>query len=90
MYYGYVLQSQKDVHFYTGFTKDMKRRLQDHNESKVCSTKGRTPLKLIYYEACLSREDATRREKYLKTTYGKRYIKNRLINYLRKNIAQGK
>jgi Predicted endonuclease containing a URI domain len=82
MYYVYVLQSHKDSHFYTGFTLDLKRRLKEHNEGKVCSTKKRTPLKLIYYEACLSQEDAIIREKYLKTTYGKRFIKNRLTNYL--------
>lgn len=46
------------------------------------STKNRRPLKLIYYEACHNQNDALKREKYLKTTYGKRYIKNRLKEYL--------
>jgi len=40
------------------------------------------PLKLIYYEACLTQEDATRREKYLKTYNGKRFLKRRLKSYL--------
>ena len=40
------------------------------------------PLKLIYYEASLNQKDATKREKYLKTTYGNRYLKNRLKSYL--------
>jgi Rrf2 family protein len=48
----------------------------------VGSTKNRRPLILVYYEACLNQSDATRREKYLKTIYGKRYIKNRLKSYL--------
>ncbi len=93
MYYVYVLQSQKDKQFYTGFTTDMKRRIKEHNEGKVFSTKNRVPLKQIYYEACLSQKDAVKRERYLKTTYGKRYIKNRLANYLNSlspNITQGK
>ena len=93
MYYVYVLQSHKDSHLYTGFTLDLKRRLKAHNKGKVYSTKKRTPLKLIYYEACLSQEDATSREKYLKSTYGKRFIKNRLTNYLNSlnsNITRGK
>ncbi|MBU2563896.1 MAG: GIY-YIG nuclease family protein, partial [Actinobacteria bacterium] len=48
----------------------------------VESTKYRKPLKLIYYEVCINQQDALHREKYLKTTYGKRYIRNRLKNYL--------
>ena len=52
-----------------------------HNEGKVKSTKARTPLKLIYFEGCLNQQDATKREKYLKTAWGKRYIKGRLEKY---------
>ena len=48
----------------------------------VESTKDRTPLKLIYYEACVNRNDATRREKYLKTYHGKMFLKRRLKSYL--------
>ena len=36
----------------------------------------------MYYEACLNQQDATHREKYLKTSWGKRYIKTRIKNYL--------
>jgi len=81
-YYVYVLQSMKDNNFYTGYTKDIKSRLSDHQSGKVLSTKNRTPLKLIYWEGCLDRSDAVEREKYLKTAWGKRYLKNRLKNYL--------
>ena len=49
---------------------------------KVFSTKNRLPVELVYYEACLNQQDATHREKYLKTAWGKRYIKSRLKNYL--------
>ena len=52
-----------------------------HNAGGVPATKDRLPVKLIYYEACLNRCDAYRREKYLKTSYGKRYIKNRCRSY---------
>ncbi|TSC93935.1 MAG: putative endonuclease [Candidatus Berkelbacteria bacterium Licking1014_85] len=82
MYYIYVLQSKKDNNFYVGFTKDLKKRFILHNSKKVFATKNRTPLELIYYESCINQEDATHREKYLKTSWGKRYIKNRLKNYL--------
>jgi putative endonuclease len=82
MHYIYILQSIKDKYFYVGYTVDLKNRLNRHNKGLVPSTQNRLPLKLLYYEACLSKDDAIKREKYLKTSWGKRYIKNRLKNYL--------
>jgi site-specific DNA-methyltransferase (adenine-specific)/site-specific DNA-methyltransferase (cytosine-N4-specific) len=52
------------------------------NSGKVSQTKNRRPLKLIYWEGCLNQQDAAKREKYLKTTWGKRYLKGRLKEYL--------
>lgn len=82
MYYVYVLYSDKDENFYVGYTTDLRRRIKLHSEGRVQSTRDRRPLGLVYYEACTSQEDALHREKYLKSTYGKRYIKNRLKRYL--------
>jgi putative endonuclease len=81
-YYVYVLRSEVDGLFYTGYTKDLQNRLELHAKGKVLSTQKRRPLKLIYWEGCLNQQDATKREKYLKSTWGKRYIRNRLANYL--------
>ena len=81
-YYVYILQSLKDRNFYVGYTKDLKERVKQHNSGMTYSTKNRRPLKLVYYEACLNEEDAKHREKYLKTSWGKRFIKTRLKNYL--------
>ena len=78
MYYTYVLRSKKDNKFYTGWTKDLERRLEEHNAGKNFSTKYRTPLEVVYYEACLNEDDAKQREKYLKSGIGKRYLKHRL------------
>lgn len=83
MCYVYVLQSKKDNKFYTGFTRDLNRRIEEHNAGISKATIGRTPLKLVYYEFCLNQKDAMKREEYLKTTWGKRYINNRIQNYLR-------
>ena len=82
MYYVYVIRSQKDKHFYVGFTSDLNRRLKRHNDGLVESTRPRKPFDSVYYEACVNKQDAIRREKYLKSTYGKRYIRNRISNYL--------
>ncbi len=81
MFYTYVLRSKKDGQKYTGFTRDLKLRFKQHNEGRVVSTKDRRPLELIYYEACLNQQDATQREKYLKTFYGKMFLAKRLKSY---------
>ena len=78
MYYRYVLQSTRDGRWYTGVTGDLKTRVADHLNGRVQSTRPRRPLRLIYYEACLSEADAKRRERYLKTGRGKHYIRQRL------------
>ncbi len=82
MFYTYVLQSEKDGNFYIGFTSDLKQRFENHQKGLVESTKHRRPLKLIYDEACLDRNDAVRREKYFKTHLGRMFLKKRLKSYL--------
>ncbi|WP_421898305.1 GIY-YIG nuclease family protein [Marinoscillum sp.] len=77
-FYTYVLYSLSDQKFYTGYTKDLKSRFDLHQSGKVKSTKYRRPLVLIYFEACLNQQDATHREKYLKTFHGKMFLRNRL------------
>ena len=81
-FYVYVLKSERDGKFYTGYTKNIKQRFEEHQKGRVKSTKDRRPLKLIYYEGCLSQQDATHREKYLKTFHGKMFLNNRLKSYL--------
>jgi len=94
VYYTYVLHSEKDSNLYIGFTKNLKQRFDHHERGKVDSTKDRRPLKLIYYEACTNREDATSREKYFKTHYGRMFLKKRLKFYFtgftRWNCQNGK
>lgn len=81
-FYVYVLQSEKDKKFYTGYTQNLELRFEHHQNGDVQSTRDRRPLKLVYYESCLNQQDATHREKYLKTYHGKMFIKNRLKSYL--------
>ena len=80
--YVYVLRSLKDDQFYVGLTRDVRLRLQQHNKGLVTSTKKRAPFELVYWEGCLDESDSAQREKYLKTAWGKRYIKNQLRRYL--------
>ena len=83
MFYVYVLRSFKDKKFYIGFTNDLKRRMKEHNSGKNISTRPRLPLKLVYYEAHLSKADAERRERYFKTTKGKSTLRQMLKESLR-------
>jgi putative endonuclease len=71
MHYVYILLSLKDGKFYIGYTSNLKRRLKEDSSGKNPSTKSRRPLRLLYYEAHLSKRDAMRRETYFKSTKGK-------------------
>ena len=81
MYYTYVLLSKKDGNMYSGCSKNMKLRFEQHQKGLVESTNNRRPLELVYYEVCKNRDDAIRREKYFKTHYGKMFLKKRLKSY---------
>ena len=78
MFYTYVLKSPKDKKLYIGFSENLKQRILEHNKGLVQATKNRRPLELIYYEACLNKQVAIKREKYFKTGFGRRFLKNRL------------
>ena len=77
MHYTYVLISKKDHKLYIGFCGDLKKRLAEHTNGRVTATKDRRPLILWYYECCLNKQDAINREKYFKTGFGRRFLKER-------------
>ncbi len=82
-YFVYVLFSEKDNKLYIGYSRDVYRRLDEHNAGMNISTAPRRPLKLIYYEAHLYQDDALRRESYFKTSSGKRTLQIVLKNTLK-------
>ena len=63
MFYIYLLKSKKDEGLYIGFTNSLKRRIEDHNNGLVLSTRLRRPFELIYCEGYKSEKDARKREK---------------------------
>ena len=77
-FYTYVLICEKIGTFYVGATSDLKKRLEQHRKGEVFYTRSRGPVKLVYCEACLNRDDSFRRERYLKSGMCKRYIRNRI------------
>jgi len=76
MYYTYVLRSLKDGRFYKGLTKDIERRINEHNSGKTKSTAPYIPRELVYYEKSDNLHDARKKEKYLKSGAGRAFIKS--------------
>jgi len=77
-YYLYVLKSLKDNNLYIGKTSDLRRRTKEHQSGKVLSTKGRLPLKLIYYEAYLNKNKCTKQELFYKSGIGRDTLKHKV------------
>lgn len=75
MFYTYVLWSKEDKKFYTGYSENLERRLQEHRKGHVHTTVRLKAPELIFYEAFVSKEDALRREEYFKTTKGKKILR---------------
>jgi putative endonuclease len=76
-YFTYVLYSASFDKIYIGFTKDLTNRFLSHNEK---AQKGWTvrfrPWEVLFYETFSSKSEAMRREKELKTSRGRNYIRN--------------
>ncbi|MAF59327.1 MAG: GIY-YIG nuclease family protein [Candidatus Pacebacteria bacterium] len=83
MYYVYLLKSKKDESLYIGYTNDLKRRFEEHNNGENKSTKFKTPFELVYYESYRARSDAKIREQALKK-HAQAYttLKQRIANSL--------
>jgi putative endonuclease len=91
MYYVYfLLLSNNDI--YKGSSEDVTRRLSEHEDGKVESTRNYRPIKLIGYEAYFLKSDALRREKFLKTTEGRRLLNQQyrdIINEMKEKGSYG-
>jgi len=77
-FYVYILKSLSDNRFYTGSTEDIAERLKRHNLGEVRSTKSRRPFELIYQEGYETRTEARKRENFLKSGAGRRFLMEKL------------
>lgn len=84
LYCVYVLISLKDKNFYISYTTNLHQRLTSHMNGNSLSTEFRRPFKLLFCEYFLSKHDAARRERYFKTTVGKKFLKITLRETLNK------
>ncbi|MGI9551162.1 MAG: GIY-YIG nuclease family protein [Aurantibacter sp.] len=74
-YYTYVLRSVNFKRHYAGFSRNVKKRVRQHNAGKTKSTKPYLPWELLFFEEFSTKEEAISREKFLKTGKGREYIK---------------
>ena len=66
MYYVYILKC-RDNTLYTGYTNNIKDRIQTHNSGKGAKyTRGRLPVELKYFEEFEDKTEALKREREIK------------------------
>ena len=87
MHYVYFIRSLKTDKVYVGFTsKDVFKRLREHNLGKNSWANINKPFELIYYESFWCEKDARKKEKFYKTGFGQQ-IKTIIIKYLKEKIG---
>ena len=72
MYYVYILKSKIRKLLYIGFTNNLNKRLEEHNQGNFFTTKKYRPWELCYFEGYKNEQEARDREKKLKQ-FGKVY-----------------
>lgn len=78
MFYAYVIQSINYDYFYKGHCENLKLRLKQHNDGMTKSNKHYAPFKIVYFEKFNTREEAIVREKYFKTSAGRKFLKKKM------------
>jgi len=80
MYYVYILQSQKNKSYYTGFSENLKNQLENHSHGKQKYTSQNIPYTLSWYCAFKNKKQALVFEKYLKSGSGFAFARKRLVS----------
>ena len=75
----YVLKSKSSGIYYVGMSKDVNHRLKEHNAGKTKFTKGLRPWEIIHTESYEDWETGRKREKYLKSAAGKKWLRSQGI-----------
>ena len=80
MFYVYIIQSLSDSkQIYTGFTENLKERIEDHNNWKSPHTGKFSPWKVLHYSAFIEKKIVLDFESYLKTSSGIAFRNKRII-----------
>ena len=79
MFYAYVLKSVNHDYIYKGHCEDLEKRLKEHNSGMTKSIRPYIPFKIVYFEIFDSRAEAIKREKYFKSSHGRKFLKSKLV-----------
>jgi putative endonuclease len=74
MFVVYILYSNSLDKYYVGYTNDLERRLSEHNRKKGKFTDGGIPWRLVHQEKYELKNDAMKREKFIKSQKSRQYI----------------
>jgi putative endonuclease len=80
MYFAYVLKSIKHDYYYKGHCQDLEKRLQQHNSGMTESIRPYIPFQIVYVEEFEMEQEAIKREKYFKSSAGRRFLKKKLAS----------
>jgi len=79
MYYVYIIQSEKDNSYYTGYTSDLRKQFKKHNEGAQKYTTQKKPFRLIWYCGFVDQKKANAFERYLKQGSGFAFARKHLV-----------
>ncbi|MFA4967373.1 MAG: GIY-YIG nuclease family protein [Candidatus Margulisiibacteriota bacterium] len=79
MFYVYILKSENNGKYYIGCTKDIEKRIREHNSGKTKSIKAFLPYSVAYKEEFTNFSEARKRERFIKAQKSRKYI-DELIN----------
>ena len=77
-FYVYALISLNNSNLYIGQTNNLERRIKQHKSGKVLSTKPYIPYRLLFEESFSDRKNAVAKEKELKSSQGRRFLRSLL------------
>ncbi|MBL7847938.1 MAG: GIY-YIG nuclease family protein [Cyclobacteriaceae bacterium] len=80
-FFVYVIKSLVSDFLYKGHCQDLARRIDQHNSGMTKSLRPYLPFTLIYFEELPTRKDAVERERYFKSSAGRRFLKKKLAPY---------
>ena len=78
MFYAYIIKCIFHDYFYKGHCEDLEARLKQHNQGATVSIKPFIPFEIVYFEEFSTLDEAIKREKYFKSSAGRRFLKEKL------------
>jgi putative endonuclease len=80
MYYVYIFLNETNTKTYTGIADDVNKRLSEHNAGRVRSSRPYRPYKIIHTESFETIKEARQKERFCKSTTGRRRLKKMFLN----------